>query len=148
MANALPWRQRLYEGMQRMPGLKNSPAQGLWWFIIFASSYLSLERFIDGFCHWCTSFDGLEERQLWLNPCHRQSAHKNNLLRASEGHHQYPKPCWGHYWRGSEALRPPRPNCHRPGVAFHLKVLVIAMLFPWHQAEAINRLPSSDRWPN
>ena len=43
-----------------MFGLKNSSAQALWWLAILANSYLSLERFIDGFCHWSINFDRLE----------------------------------------------------------------------------------------
>ena len=134
--------------MQRMFGLKSSLAQALWWLTIIANSYPLLEEFIDGFCYWSTNFDGLEKRQLRLNPCHRRLAHKDGLLQTSQGHHRRPGPCWGHHRRGSEASRPPGLNRHRPGVALHLEVLVIAMLFPRHQAEAINPLPSSNEWPD
>ena len=148
LANALPWRQRLYKEMRCMPGLKSSLAQALWWITIFANSYLSLEGFIDKFYHLFTNFDRLEVRQLWLNPCHCQLAHKNGSLQASQGHHQRPGPCWSHHQRGSEISRPLRLNCHWPGVVFHLKVLVITMLFPRHQVEAIYCFPPADRWPD
>ena len=148
LANVLPWRQGLYKGMQCMLSLKSSPTQALWWLTILANFYPPLEGFIDGFCHGFASFDGLEGGQLWLDTCHRQPAHEDGSLRASQGHHRCSGPCWGHHRRGSEASRPPGLNRHRPGVALHLEVLVIAMLFPRHQAEAINRLPSSDGWPN
>ena len=148
LANAPPWRWGLCKGMRHMSGLESSPTQVLWWLTILANSYPPLERFIDGFCHGSTNFDGLEGRQLRLNPCHRQLAHKDGSLQTSQGHYWRPGPCWDHHWHRSEASRPSGLNCHRPGVALHLEVLVIAMLFSRHQAEAINRLPSSDGWPN
>ena len=49
------------------------------------------------------------------------------------------------YQRSNEASRSPGLNCHRPGVDFHLKVLVIAMLFPRHQAKTLHRFPPLDR---
>ena len=112
-----------------MSDLRNSPAQALWWFTILASFYLLLKGFINGFYHWFSNFDRLEGRQLWLNPRHCQSAHKDSSLWASQGQHWRSESCWGHYQRGNEASRPPRLNHHRPRVAFHFKVLLIAMLF-------------------
>ena len=132
--------------MRCMFGLESSPAQTLWWLTILANSYPPLERFINAFCHWSTNFDGLEGRQLWLNLCHRSSAHKDGSLWISQGHHWRPKPCWDHHWRGSKALRPLRLNCHRPGVTIHLKVLVIAILFPRHQTKTLHRFPPPDGW--
>ena len=76
-----------------MPSLKNSPPQTLWGLTIFANTDPPLEGFIDGFCHWSINFNGLEERQLRLNSCHRRSAHKDGLLQASQGPHQRPGPC-------------------------------------------------------
>ena len=69
-----------------MPELKTSLPQALWGLIILAGAYLPLEEFIDRFCHWFTNFDGLKKRQLSLNLCHRQLAHKNSSLQASQGH--------------------------------------------------------------
>ena len=132
LANAPPWRQLLCEGMQCMPSLENSPTQAIWWLAILAGSYPLLKRLINRFCHGFANFNGLKERQLWLNPCHCQPAHKNSSLQVSQGHHQCPGPSRDNYWRSSEAWRLPRLNRHRPKVFFHLEVLVIAMLFPWH----------------
>ena len=148
LANAPPWRRRLCEGMQCMPSLESSPTQAIRWLTILASSYPLLERLIDGFRHGFANFDGLEGRQLWLNPCHCRPAHKDGSLRASQGHHQCLGPSRGHYRHSSEASRPPRLNRHRPGVSFHLEVLVIAMLFPRHQAETLHRLPPANGRPN
>ena len=146
LANALLWCQRLCEGVQYMPSLKSSPTQAIQWLTILAGSYLLLKKLIDGFCHGFANFDGLERKQLWLNPRHRWPAHKDGSLQASQGHHQCPGPSRDHYQRSSEASRPPRLNRHRPGVSFHLKVLVIAMLFPRHQAETLYRfLPTDGR---
>ena len=145
LTNAPPWLWGLREEMRCMPGLESSPTQALWWLTILADSYPPLEGFIDGFCHWSTNFDRLEGRQLRLNPRHRRSAHKDGSLRTSQGHHRRPGPCWGHHRRCSEASRPPGLNRHRLGVALHLKVLVIAMLFPRHQAETIYCLPPADK---
>ena len=131
-----------------MPSLKSSPTQAIWWLTILAGSYLSLEGLINGFRHGFANFDGLEGRQLWLNPRHRRPAHEDGSLRASQGHHRCPGPSRGHYQRSSEASRPPRLNRHQPGVFFHLEVLVIAMLFPRHQAETLYRLLLTNGRPN
>ena len=131
-----------------MLGLKSSLPQALWGLTIFAGAHPPLERIINGFCHWSTNFDRLEGRQLQLNPRHCRLAHKDGSLQASQGHHRRPGPGRGHHRRGSETARAPRLDRHQPGVTFHLEVLVIAMLFLRHQAEAINRLPSSDGWPD
>ena len=48
--------------MQCMLNLESSPAQVLWWFIIFANSYSPLEGFINKFCHKFANLDGLERR--------------------------------------------------------------------------------------
>ena len=93
-------------------------------------------------------FDGLKGRELWFNPCHRSSAPKNSSLQASQGHHQRPRLCWSHNWRSNEASRTSKLNCHWLGIAFYLKVLVIAMLFPRHQAEAIHCLSLIDGQPD
>ena len=148
LVNTLPWCQELCERMQCMLGLKSSRTQALWWLTILANFYPPLERFINGFCHWSTNFDGLKRGQLWLNLCHRQLAHKDGLLRASQSNYWQPKPCWGHYWRTSKASWPSGLNDHRLRVAFYLKVLVIAMLFCKHQAEAIHCLLLTDRRPD
>ena len=73
--------------MQRMSGLESSPPQALWGLTILAGAHPPLERFIDGFCHWFTNFDELEERQVQLNPYHCQLAHKDGSLQTSQGHH-------------------------------------------------------------
>ena len=144
MAHSPPWRQQQHKKMRCMPDLKSRPAQALWWFTILASSYSLLERFVNRFYHWSTNFDGLKRRQLRLNLCLRQSAHKNGSLRANQGYHQCPRPCWGFYQHSSEVWRPPGLNYHQMGFAIHLKVLVITMLFPWHQAKTFHRLPPPD----
>ena len=87
LANALPWRRQLHEGMQCMPSLETSPTQAIRWLTIFAGFYPLLEGLIDRFCHGFANFDGLEGRQLWLNPCHCRPAHENGSLQASQGHH-------------------------------------------------------------
>ena len=148
LANAPPWHRRLREGMRCMPSLENSPTQAIRWLTILAGSYPLLEGLINRFCHGFANFNKLEGRQLWFNPCHRQPAHEDGSLQASQGHHQCLGPSRGHYWRSSEVSRPPRLNRHRPGVFFHLEVLVIAMLFPWYQAETLHRLLSANRRPN
>ena len=145
LANAPPWRRRLREGMRCMPSLKSSPTQAIRWLTILAGSYPLLEGLIDGFCHRFANFNGLEKRQLWLNLCHRRPAHKDDLLQASQGHHQCPRPCRGYHQRSGEASRPLRLDQHQPGVSFHLEVLVITMLFPRHQIETLYRLLSTDR---
>ena len=64
---------------------------------------------------------------------------------SQSSHHQYSRPCRSHYQHSVEVLRPPRLDHHQPGVSFYLEVLVITMLFLWHQAETLHRLPSTDR---
>ena len=127
-----------------MPSLESSPTQAIRWLTILAGSYPLLEGLIDGFCHGFANFNGLEERQLWLNPCHYWLAYKDNSLQASQDYHQCSGPCKGYHRRSGEASRLPRLDHHRPGVSFHLKVLVIAMLFPRHQAETLYRLPPTN----
>ena len=134
--------------MRCMLGLKSSPTQALWWFSILAGPYLTLERFIDGFCYGIASFDRLEGGQLWLDACHCQPAHNDGSLRTSQGKHWRPRPSKGHHRRNSEIPRALRLDRHQQGVALHLEILVIAMLFSRHQAEAINRLLSSNGWPD
>ena len=134
--------------MRHMPSLKSNLAQALWWLTILASFYLLLKRFINEFYHWFTNFDGLERRQLWLNPCHCRSTHNNSLLRANQGNHWRLWPCWGHHWRGNEASQSSGLNHHQLGVAFQLKVMIIAMLFPSHQIKAIHYLLSADGQPD
>ena len=148
LANALPWRQWLYEGMQCMPSLENSPTQAIRWLTILAGSYLLLDGLINRFCHGFANFDELEKRQLWLNPCHYRPAHKDGLLQASQGHYRCSGPSKDHYWRSSKASRPPRLNCHRPGVFFYLEVLVIAMLFPRHQVKTLHCLLLTNKRPD
>ena len=148
LANAPPWHRRLREGMRYMPSLESSPTQAIRWLTILAGSYPSLEGLIDGFRHGFANFDGLEGRQLWLNPRHCRPAHEDGSLRASQGHHRCPGPSKGHYQRSSEASRPPRLNCHWLGVFFHLEVLIIAMLFLRHQAEIFHRLSAANERPN
>ena len=144
MANAPPWRERLCEGMWCMPSLESSPTQAIRWLTIFVGSYLLLKGLINRFHHGFANFDRLEGRQLWLYPRHRRPAHENGSLRASQGHHQCPGPSKGYDQRSSEASRPPRLYHHRLGVSFHLEVLVIAMLFPWHQVETLHCLPPAN----
>ena len=144
LANALPWYRQQCEKMQYMSSLKNSLIQAIRWLTILAGSYPPLERFIDGFCHGFANLNGLEERQLWLNPSYYWLAHKDGPLQTNQGYYWCPGPCWGHHWRGCETSWPPRLNCHRPGVAIHLEILVIAMLFPWHKAETLYRLPPTN----
>ena len=134
--------------MRCISGLESSPPQVLWGLTVLAGAYPPLKRFINGFCHWPINFDRLEGRQLWLNSCYCELAHKDDLLQISQDHYQRPGLCWGHHQRGSEALPPSGLNCHRPKVALHLKVLVITMLFFWHQAEVIHSFPPADRGPN
>ena len=57
--------------MERIPSLESSLPQALWGLTILAGAHLPLEEFIDRFCYWSTNFDGLEGRQLQLNPCYR-----------------------------------------------------------------------------
>ena len=66
-----------------MPGLESNPPQALWRLTILAGAFPPLEGFINRFCHWLTNFDKLERKQLWLNSCHCQLAHKDGLLQAS-----------------------------------------------------------------
>ena len=148
LVNTPLWRHPLREGIQFMSSLESSPTQAIQWLTILAGSYPLLEGLIDGFRHGFANFDGLEGRQLWLNPRHRRPAHEDGSLRASQGYHRCPGPSRGHYRHSSKASRPPRLNCYRPGVFFHLKVLVIAMLFPRHQAETLHRLPPANGRPN
>ena len=148
LANAPPWRQQLRKKMQCMPSLKSSPTQAIRWLTILAGSYLLLEGLIDRFCHGFTNFDGLKGRQLWLNPCHCWPAHKDGLLQASQGHHWCLRPSRGHYQRSSKVSQPPRLNCHRLGVFFHLEVLIIAMLFSWHQAETLHCFSPTNGQPD
>ena len=145
LANTLPWQWWLYEEMQCMSSLGNSPTQTIWWFTILANSYLLLKKLINRFYHKFANFDGLEGRQLWFNLCHRQLAHKYDLLQASQGHHWCFGLCRGHHQRSSEASRPPRLDYHQSGVAFHLKILVITMLFSWHQVETLHHFLSIDK---
>ena len=63
-----------------MFGLKNNLTQAIWWLTILINSYQLLEKFIDKFYHQVTNLNGLKGRQLWVNPCHRQLAHKNSSL--------------------------------------------------------------------
>ena len=148
LANAAPWCRQLRKGMQYMPSLESCPTQAIRWLTILADSYPLLKKLIDRFCHKFIDFDGLEGRQLWLNPCHRWPTHKDGSLRASQDHHWCPGPSRGHYRRSSEASRPPRLNCHQPGVLFHLKVLVIALLFLRHQTETLHHLLLTNERPN
>ena len=148
LANTWLWRWRLWKGMQCMPSLESSLAQAIRWLTILAGFYLSLKGLINGFCHGFANFDWLKKRQLWLNPCHCQPAHKDGLLQVSQGHYQYLGPCKSHHQRSGETSRPPRLNHHQPGVSFHLEVLVIAMLFPRHQAKTLYRLPPVNGRPD
>ena len=126
--------------MQCMLSLKSNLTQAIRLLRILAGSYLLLKRLIDGFCHRFANFDGLEGRQLWFNPCHYWPAYKDDSLRASQGYYQYSKPCKRHYQCSGEALWSPKLDQHQSRVSFHLKILVIAMLFPQHQAETFYRL--------
>ena len=94
LANAPPWRQGLCKGIWCMPGLKSNSTQALWWLIIFANSYLPLEGFINRFSHGFTNFNGLEGRQLQLNPCYYWLAHKDGSLQTNQGHYWRLGPCW------------------------------------------------------
>ena len=127
-----------------MSSLKSSLTQAIRWLTILACSYLPLEKFINRFCHGFANLNRLEGRQLWLNLCHRWLAHKDSPLQTSQGYHQCPKPCWGHYQCGSEALRPSKLNCHWLRVTIYLEILVIAILFPQHKAETLHCLLSTD----
>ena len=148
MTNGLLCHQGLYEELQCMLTLKSSSIQTLWWLTIFANSYLPLKGFIDRFCHKFANIDGLEGKQLWLNPRHSQPAHKDDLLQTSQNYHQRSRPDKCHYCYGNETPRAPRLNHHQPQVTSHLKVLVIAMLFLRHQTEAIYWLSPPDKWLN
>ena len=145
LANVPLWRWRLHEEMQCMFSLKSNPTQAIRWLTILAGFYPLLKRLINKFCHGFANFDRLERRQLWLNPCHHQLAHKDDSLQVSQSHHWCPEPCKDHHQYSGEASRPLRFNCHQPGVAFHLKVLIITMLFFWHQVETFHCLPPTDR---
>ena len=148
LANALPWHQRQCKGMQYMPSLESNSTQAIQWLTILADFYPLLEKLIIWFCHGFANFDRLEKRQLWLNSYHCQPAHKDDSLQASQGHYQCLGPCRGHYWRNGEASRPLKLDHHRLGVFFHLEVLVIAILFPWHQAETLYCLPPANGRPD
>ena len=45
-----------------MPSLENNLTQAIWWLIILAGSYSSLERSINRLCHGFAIFDRLKER--------------------------------------------------------------------------------------
>ena len=134
--------------MQYMLSLESNPTQAIWWLTILIGFYSLLERLINRFCYSFANFDGQKKRQLWLNPCHYQLANKNDLLQASEGYYQCFGPSKGYYWHSSDISRPPRLNYQRPGVFFHLEILVIAMLFPRHQAETFYHLTPANGRPD
>ena len=73
--------------MQCMLSFESIMTQAIWWLTILADSYLLLERFINEFYYRFANFDRLEEKQLWLNLCYRQPAHKDSLLQASQDYH-------------------------------------------------------------
>ena len=124
--------------MQYLPSLESSLIQAIWWLTIFTNSYLLLKGLINKFCHKFANFDRLKGRQLWLNPRYHQSAHKDSLLQANQGNYQCPGPCKRHYQYSDNPSQPLRLNCHWLGVVFHFKVLIIAMLFLWHQIETFH----------
>ena len=130
--------------MQYMLSLESSPTQAIRCLIILNGSYPSLERFINRFYHGFANLNGLKKSKLWLNPRHCLSAHEDGLLQSGQDNHQCPEPGWGHHQRGSEVSQPLRLNCHQLGIAIHLEILIIAMLFPWHQTETLYHLLSID----
>ena len=118
--------------------------RALQWSSIFAGTYSLMERPIDGLCNRPTHLNQLEGRQLQLYSSHRWPTNKDDLLEAGKDHHQCTRPSWGYNQRSSTSPRFARLNRDGQRLLVHLKVLVIALLLPWHKTQVIHRVLSSN----
>ena len=133
--------QRLW----RMLKFKGGQAYALWWLSVLACIDSSMERPLDGFCHWIIDFNQLERWQLWLHPSHCWPTYKNSALWANQGHYQWPRIGKNNYRRSGATSRPPELHYQWPRSDFYIQVLVLALLLPQYQETTLHRVPPLSR---
>ena len=98
----------------------------------------------DGLCDRLTHLNRLEKRQLQLYSNYCWPAKKDGSLQAGKDHHQCTRPCWSYNQRSNTSPQSAQLNHDGKKLFVHLKVLVIALLPPWHKMQVIHRVSSSN----
>ena len=107
-----------------------------------------MERLVNKLCYKPLNFSQLERWQLRLDIGHYWPAYKNSLLCTSQGHNWYTGLSGNDNRYGCASPRSSGVNCDGLRLAFHIEILVLAMLFPRNQKKAMYSLPPPNRWPN
>ena len=134
--------------IQCLSGFKSYLLQALWRLAVLTYTNLLIERPLHGLCDRLTVIHGLEKQQLRLDPCHCQPIDQDGALWASQSYYWYFGASKSYLRYGSSTSRSTRLNCDQLKLAFYLKILVIALLPPWHQTKTLNHILPSDRRSN